>query len=76
MKYKELDARLDDWETVAHALLMQPEESLSHAARRALRRSERLGIVTVRTEIARLVADVQGDPWPRIEQAARIWRGS
>lgn len=75
--YFEQDRRTEDWNTVAQALLMQPDESLNDAARRALRRAERLGIVTVRTQVARLVADgPDADPWDRIRRAAQIWRGS
>jgi hypothetical protein len=80
MAYDEHVARMEDWNTVAHALLMQPDETLRHAAKRAVRRAERLGIASVRTQVANLVvgassADDGADMWRRIRRAALLWRG-
>jgi len=72
------ESMLEDWNTVADALLKQADESLSDAAQRCLRRSKRLNIVTHRTHVAGIVMGgmrhAETDPWPRIRRAAAVWR--
>jgi hypothetical protein len=67
---------VEDFDLCQQALLVQAGETVFEAAHRAIRRSQRLGIVTRRTEMARILAcsSKQADPFLQIKRAADFWR--